>query len=123
MSVSCGFRDLPRSHLKKIQSVLARYPQVEAADLFGSRAKGTARPGSDIDIALKGSGIHLQVLNGISRDWDDLHISTKSWNSHLTIRLDTRQACSSRDAGILSPFPFSFFPETCNCSLPVVFLN
>lgn len=74
MSVSCGLRDLPRSHLEKIQSVLARYPQVEAAFLFGSWAKGTARPGSDIDIALKGSGIHLQVLNGISRDLDELNI-------------------------------------------------
>jgi predicted nucleotidyltransferase len=42
--------------------------------LFGSWAKGSARPGSDIDIALKGSGIHLQVLNNISRDVDDLII-------------------------------------------------
>ncbi|MFO7840371.1 MAG: hypothetical protein R6X08_12850 [Desulfosalsimonadaceae bacterium] len=33
MSASCGLRDLPRSHLQKIQSVLARYPQVEAAVL------------------------------------------------------------------------------------------
>ena len=74
MRASCGLRDLPWSHLEKIRHVLARYPQVEAAVLFGSWAKGTARPGSDIDIALKGSGIHLQVLNGISRDLDDLHI-------------------------------------------------
>jgi hypothetical protein len=29
---------------------------------------------SDIDIALKGSGINLQVLNSISRDVDDLLI-------------------------------------------------
>lgn len=74
MCASCGLRDLSRSYLEKIQSVLARHPQVEEAVLFGSWAKGTARPGSDIDIALKGSGIHLQVLNGISRELDDLHI-------------------------------------------------
>ena len=74
MCASCGLRDLPPSYLEKIQRVLARYPQVEEAVLFGSWAKGTARPGSDIDIALKGPGIHLQVLNGISRDLDDLHI-------------------------------------------------
>jgi predicted nucleotidyltransferase len=60
--------------LEKIQGVLARYPEVEAAVLFGSWAKGTAKPGSDIDIALKGPGIHLQVLNKISRDVDDLLI-------------------------------------------------
>jgi predicted nucleotidyltransferase len=65
---------LPGLYLEKIQGVLAQYPQVEEAVLFGSWAKGSARPGSDIDIALKGSGIHLQVLNNISRDVDDLII-------------------------------------------------
>jgi predicted nucleotidyltransferase len=72
MGVSSGVRDLPLAHLEKIKRVLARYPQVEAAFLFGSWAKGTAKPGSDIDIALKGGGINLQVLNRISRDVDDL---------------------------------------------------
>ena len=46
-----GMFDLPFAHLEKIQRVLARYPQVEEAVLFGSWAKGTARPGSDFDIA------------------------------------------------------------------------
>lgn len=67
-------RDLPGLYLEKIQGVLSRYPQVEEAVLFGSWARGSARPGSDIDIALKGSGINLQVLNNISRDVDDLLI-------------------------------------------------
>jgi len=74
MCASCGLRDLPRSYLEKIQSVFARYPQVEAAVRFGSWARGSARPGSDIDIALKGAGIHLQVVNRLSRDVDDLLI-------------------------------------------------
>ena len=64
-------RELHPSHLKKIRRVLEQYPQVEEAVLFGSWAKGTARPGSDIDIALKGAHIDLQVLNGISRQLDD----------------------------------------------------
>jgi hypothetical protein len=63
MSAACGLRDLSGLYLEKIQAVFARYPQVEAAVLFGSWAKVTARSGSDIDIALKGSGIHLQGLN------------------------------------------------------------
>lgn len=66
-----GMYDLPFAHLEKIQRVLARYPQVEEAVLFGSWAKGTARPGSDFDIALKGTHIDLQVQNKISRDLDD----------------------------------------------------
>jgi predicted nucleotidyltransferase len=35
-------------------AVLARYPQVSEARLFGSRAMGTHRPESDIDLALFG---------------------------------------------------------------------
>lgn len=35
-------------------AVLARYPQVSEAWLFGSRALGTYRPESDIDLALHG---------------------------------------------------------------------
>lgn len=63
--------DLPRLNLEKIRRVLERHPQVQEAVLFGSWAKGTPNPGSDIDIALKGRGINLQVLNRISRDLDD----------------------------------------------------
>ncbi|MDZ7761662.1 MAG: nucleotidyltransferase domain-containing protein [Desulfovermiculus sp.] len=63
--------DLPDVNMQKILRVLAQYPQIEEAFLFGSWAKGTAKPGSDIDIALKGSAINLHVLNRISRDLDE----------------------------------------------------
>jgi uncharacterized protein len=37
-----------------IRRVLARYPAVSGALVFGSRAKGTATPSSDVDLALEG---------------------------------------------------------------------
>lgn len=37
-----------------IRSVLAAHPEIRRAILFGSRAKGTAGPSSDIDLALDG---------------------------------------------------------------------
>lgn len=37
-----------------IQDILARFAGVREAVLFGSRAKGNYKPGSDIDLALKG---------------------------------------------------------------------
>ena len=37
-----------------LQAVIARHPRVSEAWLFGSRAMGTHRPESDIDIALYG---------------------------------------------------------------------
>ena len=38
----------------RIQAVLARFEAVEEAILYGSRAMGTQREGSDIDLTLKG---------------------------------------------------------------------
>lgn len=46
---------------RRIQRVLRRYPAVQAAYLFGSRAEGKARPGSDVDLALVGTRVELQA--------------------------------------------------------------
>lgn len=49
----------------KIRQVLASYPGVERAVLFGSRATGTHRPGSDVDLALAGDGLTHSDLGAI----------------------------------------------------------
>lgn len=56
----------------QIQNVLAAFPSVEKAVLYGSRAKGNFKPGSDIDLALYGSGLNLQTLHRIEGALDDL---------------------------------------------------
>lgn len=56
----------------KIQSVLARYPAVEKAVLYGSRAKGNYKPGSDIDLTLVGSTLSNRVLADIADELDEL---------------------------------------------------
>jgi len=45
---------LKTSDLDLIIEILRRYPDVEEALIFGSRAMGNYKPGSDVDIALKG---------------------------------------------------------------------
>jgi len=40
--------------------------------LYGSRAKGNYKPGSDIDLTLKGIGLDLKLINKISIELDDL---------------------------------------------------
>jgi uncharacterized protein len=37
-----------------LREAFQRYPEVEEVLIFGSRAKGTHRPGSDIDLAIIG---------------------------------------------------------------------
>ena len=56
----------------QIQGVLTRFPEVEKAVLFGSRAKGVQKPGSDIDLALYGPGLDWRVLGRIEDALDDL---------------------------------------------------
>jgi predicted nucleotidyltransferase len=44
---------LDDASIKRIQEVFARFPQVEEVLLYGSRAMGNFRPGSDIDLTIK----------------------------------------------------------------------
>lgn len=55
-----------------IAGILACFPEVERAVLFGSRAKGTHRPGSDIDLALVGATLDWRKLGRIDDALDDL---------------------------------------------------
>ncbi len=45
---------------------------LEEAILYGSRAKDTYKPGSDIDLTLKGQELDISVMNKISIKLDDL---------------------------------------------------
>lgn len=51
--------------LKSIIAVIEQQPEVEEALIFGSRAKGNYKNGSDIDIALKGAGITDKTTGSI----------------------------------------------------------
>jgi uncharacterized protein len=57
--------------VEKIGGVFARYPQLEKAVLYGSRAKGNYKNGSDIDITLFGRLEHGDLLK-IMDELDDL---------------------------------------------------
>ncbi len=59
--------------VQKIRDVLAGFPQVEKAVLYGSRAKGDYRNGSDIDLTLcGGADLTLKVLYKVMDEIDDL---------------------------------------------------
>lgn len=63
---------LPETSVERIREVLAHDPAVEKAVLYGSRATGTHRPGSDIDLTLCGSGLDHTQLTRIANEIDDL---------------------------------------------------
>ena len=59
--------------IDKINSVFIKYPEVEQVIIYGSRAKGNYRNGSDIDITLKGKDLNDKIRSKISWDIDDLN--------------------------------------------------
>ncbi|PKQ69872.1 nucleotidyltransferase domain-containing protein [Raineya orbicola] len=60
-----------------IQQVLAKYQEVEKAILYGSRAKGNYRLGSDIDLTLLGDKLSFDILQNIENELDDLLLPYK----------------------------------------------
>ena len=58
--------------LIRIQALFEKHPWVEQVVLYGSRAKGNYKPGSDIDITLFGTQLTITQLNQIENELDDL---------------------------------------------------
>jgi uncharacterized protein len=84
----------------QIAGVLAGFPQVERAMLFGSRAKGTHKRGSDIDLALLGGDLDLQAIGRIESALDDLPLPYRFSLVVLGARTDPAVAAHIRRVGI-----------------------
>jgi predicted nucleotidyltransferase len=63
--------------ITKINGVLAAHTEIEQAILYGSRAKGNYRDGSDIDLCLVGETLTLTQLLKIENGLDDLLLPYK----------------------------------------------
>ena len=60
-----------RSH-NTLKTIFNKYSGIKQVILYGSRAKGKYRPGSDIDISLKtDSSFTREKLLNITRDFED----------------------------------------------------
>lgn len=68
---------LPAHTISAIQNVFARHPAVQQVVLYGSRAKGNYRPGSDIDLSILGDGVSLSELFSLESELDDLLLPYK----------------------------------------------
>ena len=58
--------------ITRIHSVFRKYPEIENATLYGSRAKGNHKPYSDIDLTFEGKNLSLNLIHQIAVDLDDL---------------------------------------------------
>lgn len=63
---------LPETTIDDIRAVFARFPEIEKAILYGSRAKGNFKTGSDIDLTLLGEALTSDLCSAIASALDDL---------------------------------------------------
>lgn len=77
---------LPVAAVARIQGILATFPAIEQATLYGSRALGRHRPGSDIDLTLSGVDLDPRTLARLDAALDDLLLPWRfdlSWQVSL----------------------------------------
>ena len=60
--------------LDRIVGILSSNPAVEEVILFGSRAKGNFKDGSDIDICVKGTSLSDRDIIILSNELDELNL-------------------------------------------------
>jgi predicted nucleotidyltransferase len=63
---------LSATAVSRLHEVFARHPLVEKAILYGSRAKETHKPGSDIDLTLQGQDLDTRELLMIEDEIEEL---------------------------------------------------
>ena len=80
---------LPGAAVAKIHATLASFPAIETATLYGSRALGRHRPGSDIDLTLAGAGLDGRTLGRLDAALDDLLLP---WRFDLSLQSSLQSA-------------------------------
>lgn len=75
---------LPTAAVGQILTLLGEYPEIESTILFGSRAKGNFRIGSDIDLCIHAPNLSMRDRLQLENRLDDLllpwHIDLVLWH-------------------------------------------
>ncbi len=74
---------LPMSSLDALRQTFKKNQRVEKVILYGSRAKGNYRAGSDIDLCLEGQELTMKDLLALENQLDDLLLP---WKIDLSLK-------------------------------------
>jgi predicted nucleotidyltransferase len=64
---------LNQETIDKINSVFKKHLEIEKVIIYGSRAKGNYRAGSDIDLTLIGNNLEYNLAGTVNSEIDDLN--------------------------------------------------
>lgn len=59
--------------IQRFHEVFQRHPEISEVLIYGSRAKGNFREGSDVDITFKGENLNQELLKKIEQELDALN--------------------------------------------------
>lgn len=91
---------LAKKTVAQIIAVFDDFPEVSTAVVFGSRAKGTHKRGSDIDLALVGENLDWRTAGRIDSALDDLPTPYRFSLIVIGERTDPELAAHIRRVGI-----------------------
>jgi len=74
---------LPSYAVDRLQTLFGRWPGIERIVIYGSRAKGTERYASDIDLCIEGESLGITDLLALENEIDDLLLP---WKVDLSLR-------------------------------------
>jgi len=57
---------LTQADMRRITAAIKQFPDIEDAVIFGSRAKGTHKKASDVDLAIKGRTVTPETIQRLS---------------------------------------------------------
>ncbi len=66
MNSGLTYRDL-----ETIKNIFRKYPEIERVHLFGSRANGKYKPGSDIDLAIMDTNLSPEIINSVKNEFEE----------------------------------------------------
>jgi predicted nucleotidyltransferase len=85
---------LDDSIVADLQRVFARYPEIDSVLIFGSRAKGTFRDGSDIDLAVVSATLTPAQFSKLWAEVDELPlvfmIDLLHWDTLENVKLKSK---------------------------------
>ncbi len=75
--------NLPDTAVEKLKHIFKSYPDISKVWLYGSRAMGTHRTGSDIDLCIEANSLTTKQLLQIENEIDDLLLP---WKVDLSLK-------------------------------------
>jgi len=64
---------LNQETIDKINSVFEKHPEIDKVIIYGSRAKGNYRTGSDIDLSMYGNDLEYDLIGKVNSEIDELN--------------------------------------------------